>query len=365
MSLNNIVPFHIESVDSLGQGVSKITDKITFIPKTLPGEKGAARVLAEKSKIAFAQCEELTTTSPRRVASPCPHFSSCPGCHYLHTDYQYELELKLKSMNSLFRNFPDAVPQVISSTQRLHYRNRIQLHYDVKKQKIGFRDAKNNRIVEVPECLIARAEITQVLKDFYQNQHWLKLVPKNSTTGHVEIYYHQQQMKISWNQPYAEGGFSQVHEEMNAKLKAEIEKITQAKNYDLVIDLFAGDGNLSNKLAFKKRIAVDIYPKSLPGPDFFSHNLYAAETIKKLNAQLKNQEADLLILDPPRSGLKNLDEWLEMTKANEVIYVSCDPHTQVRDISALKNYIVKELYLLDLFPSTFHFETMAVLERKK
>ena len=59
MSLNNIVPFHIESVDSLGQGVSKITDKITFIPKTLPGEKGAARVLAEKSKIAFAQCEEL------------------------------------------------------------------------------------------------------------------------------------------------------------------------------------------------------------------------------------------------------------------------------------------------------------------
>ena len=365
MSLNNIIPFHIESVDSLGQGVSKITDKITFIPKTLPGEKGHAKLLAEKSKIAFAQCEELTVTSPRRVPSPCPHFASCPGCHFLHTDYQNELELKLNSMNSLFRNFQGVAPRVISSSSRLHYRNRIQLHYDVKKQKIGFKDVKNNRIIEVPECLIAQPEITQVLKSFYQNQNWLKLAPKNSNSGHVEIYYHQQQMKISWNKPYAEGGFSQVHSEMNAKLKAEIERFTQGKKYDLILDLFAGDGNLSNNLASNERIAVDIYPKTLPGPDFVSHNLYATDTIKKLDSLLKNQQVDLLILDPPRSGLRNLDEWLEMTKAEEVIYVSCDPHTQVRDISALNNYVVKELYLLDLFPSTFHFETMAVLERKK
>lgn len=363
MSSQNLVPFHILSVDSLGQGVSKITDKITFVPKTLPGEEGIAQIISQKSKIAFARVEEIKVSSSKRVTPSCEHFKNCPGCHYLHTDYSYELELKLEAMKSLFRHFPDLNHQVISSHQRLAYRNRMQLHYDLVQKKLGLMDARSRKILEIPHCQIANSEVTSAIKDLYSEQKWIQLAPPAIKQGHVEIYFHEEKLKLNWNRPYAEGGFTQVHEEMNQKLKQEIAKVGVRLKPNFVLDLFAGDGNLSNNVPSQERLCVDIYQKAMP-KDFHSLNIYGEMALKNIARKLSSVKVDLLILDPPRSGLKNLEEWLEMTEARHVIYVSCDPHTQVRDTQNLKNYQIKESFLLDLFPSTFHFETMLVLERK-
>lgn len=363
MSSQNLIPFHVISVDSLGQGVSKITDKVTFVPKTLPGEEGKARLLSAKSKVAFTELVTITQASPRRVTPDCAHYTNCSGCHYLHTDYEYELELKLLGMKNLFHKFPELNPQLISSSTRLGYRNRIQLHYDRKEKKLGLLNAKSNKIVEVPYCLIARKEVQEALKELYSKNNWLQMAPPNTPRGHVELYFHQNQLKTTWNRPYAEGGFTQVHSEMNEKLKAKVKEIAIPLKPRFVLDLFAGNGNLSKGLVYERRLCIDMYQQQMP-KDFYSLNLYSKNALTDVSQKLSGSQIDLLILDPPRSGLKNLDEWIKMSCPQYIIYVSCDPHTQIRDISPIKGYEIKESFLLDLFPATFHFETMLFLERK-
>lgn len=362
MSSQNLVPFHITSIDSLGQGVSKITDKVTFVPKTLPGEEGSAAVVADKAKISFAKLKNITRPSPRRLPPSCEHFQQCSGCHYLHTDYPYELELKLENMKNLFRHYPDLDHQVIAAPQRLGYRNRLQLHYDLGSQQLGLLDSRNFNILEIPRCQIAEPQVAQVMSELYHQKSWMKLAPAGVKRGHVEIYCHQNQVKLSWNQAYAQGGFTQVNAAMNHKLKEKVVEFASALKPQFILDLFAGDGNLSNNLPYQGRLCVDMYQKTMAS-DFYSQNLYGKNALSSVAKKIKGLQVDLLILDPPRSGLKNLAEWLEMTQARHVIYVSCDPHTQVRDISSLTNYQIKSSLLLDLFPATFHFETMLLLER--
>ena len=78
-----------------------------------------------------------------------------------------------------------------------------------------------------------------------------------------------------------------------------------------------------------------------------------------------NIEYDTVILDPPRSGVdKKAIGVLNNSNANLIIYVSCDPITLARDVKLLDNYVVKETELFNMFPRTYHCESIAVLERK-
>lgn len=365
MRLNRPVPFIISSVDGLGQGVSKVTDKITFLAKTLPGDEGLAEVFSEKKGVAFAEARTLTKESLLRKKPECPHFSSCPSCHYFHTNYENELSFKAASLEKLFQKIPHPPLEVIGAPKRTHYRNRIQLHYDLSAKKLGMLDARKSTIVEVPLCIIANDAVTQQLKLFYQNENWLTEAPAKVGQGHVEIYDSPEGLKISWNKPYSEGGFTQVFEEMNRKLKAHMQDLLLNESDFHLLDLFAGNGNLSEKLNYSKRLCVDIYNQTVQSP-FVSQDLYAESALKKIQDILKKQNlsVDILLLDPPRSGLKNLAEWVEVISPRKVVYISCDPHTFVRDIATLKNYQVASLTLVDFFPSTFHFESFAILERK-
>ena len=116
MRQNRPIPFLISSVDSLGQGVGKMGERITFIPKTLPGEEGEALILAEKKGVAFARATSWSVRSPERIQSICPHFAECPSCHFLHTSYEMELKAKEDSFRRLFRNLPlpDAVVECVT-----------------------------------------------------------------------------------------------------------------------------------------------------------------------------------------------------------------------------------------------------------
>ena len=120
-------------MDPLGQGVSKVTDKIVFIPGTLPGEEGHAEILKESKGVAFAKIISISKRSPQRIEPECPHFSECNGCHYLHTDYSSELEFKKKSLEKDFQKFKNLPPlEIFEAPSRLNYRNRVQLHYHKK-----------------------------------------------------------------------------------------------------------------------------------------------------------------------------------------------------------------------------------------
>ncbi len=365
MAPQSTISFKISSMDSLGQGVSKETNKITFIPKTFIGDEGKAEIISEKKGVAFARMKSLSNSSSARIEPSCPHFSSCPSCHYLHVSYEDELKIKEEALKRLAYKLNPPSITLLGSPQRLEYRNRIQLHYNLLEKKLGFFDHHEKTIIPVPQCSIAIPQISEELRRLYAENTWTKEAPQNSTTGHLEIYWLKNKLQVSWNKPYAEGGFTQVFETMNQKLKEHLRLWMQDKSASGILDLFAGNGNLSQQLNYSQRLCVDKYLQ-IPGEDFYSQDLYhnkALSNVTKLLAQKKFQPG-VLLLDPPRSGLKNLQEWCEAIRPKSIAYVSCDPHTMARDLSSLNNYQINHLFLIDFFPSTFHFETMVFLEEK-
>jgi 23S rRNA (uracil1939-C5)-methyltransferase len=296
----------------------------------------------------------------------CPHFSECPSCHFLHTSYEKELQFKREALEKIFFKLPLPNLKVIGAPVRLGYRNRIQLHYDTKNKVLGYFDQKNAKILPVPHCLMGVGPVGEKLREFYHEDHWLKLVPKNSPKGHVEIYLFSHELKVSWNRPYAEGGFSQVFSGMNARLKDELKTWMDKFEPSDLLDLFGGNGNLSQDLSVKKRLCVDLYSQDL-GKNFFSQELYADNALVRVKKALSEQgnHCESLILDPPRSGFKELGLWLQEFKPKRIAYVSCDAHTMARDLIPVKDYDIVAAFLVDFFPSTFHFETMLFLERKE
>lgn len=364
MSQNRPIGFKILSLDSLGQGVSKTENRITFIPKTLPGEEGVATIQSEKKGVAFARALEITTRAAERISPECPHFAQCPSCHYLHAPYERELAAKKESFEQLTRKLPLPGLKVVPAPRRFSYRNRIQLHFDTKLRQLGMLDARTSTIVPVPQCLIPVEPIRTELKRLYENDQWLRFVPKGSTRGHVELYLREGMVLQHWNEAYASGGFTQVFAEMNEALRLEIQHWYGSAPGE-ILDLFAGDGNLSNNLPYSARLCVDVYTEP-KGSDFLSQSLYHKGALQRIRAELgrRNLRPHTLLLDPPRSGLSDLQAWLEELKPGRVAYVSCDPHTMVRDLLKVEDYRPTGAVLLDFFPSTFHFESLIFLERK-
>jgi len=352
------LPFEIEHIDPLGQGVSKIGDKVSFIPKTLPGETGEAEVLSEKKGVRFLRLSSLLKSSPERVEPVCPHFDDCPSCHFLHTSYENELKFKTDSLKNILR--PESEIIVHSAPNRLNYRNRVQLHYSKKEQKLGYKDAFKNKILEVPKCLIGEGQVQAALKDLYNEKKWYGLVKKERNLGHLEIYSKDGEVSINVNKPYASGGFTQVYKEMNNKLKMLLKSKIKENNLK-VLDLFGGNGNLTKGLTKSEVLVVDISPRP---KNLASHQDYFKIDLKKKGWDLK-ENFDVVIVDPPRAGFKDIEAFFSSVNCQEFFYVSCNPATLKRDLEKISNiFKVLEIHLLDLFPSTYHFETMVHLSKR-
>jgi 23S rRNA (uracil1939-C5)-methyltransferase len=372
------IEFQIEHIDPIGQGVSKgaeASDKITFIKKTLPNESGTAEVFSEKKGVRFARLLELKSPSPDRQVPDCPHFQECNGCDFLHTNYQKELEFKKNALSRHLFKFPKVEIGVHSAPKRLNYRNRIQLHYHKKQKKLGMLNS-HHEIVAVNECKIINPSIAFELRSLYENNSWLNLVTKEPNEGHIELYSKENlkghNVQIAVNKPYAHGGFTQVNPQMNDILCQWVqEKANQIIPPKAVVyDLFGGNGNLSSK--FKNTtIVIDKYrqiPANMGHQKFYSIDLYDKNAIKSLiNLKLEGApRPQWIVFDPPRSGLKNISDFLNEFKPEGFIFIACEPTSFARDlIGVLNQYDLVSIDLFDLFPSTIHFETVGVFTSRK
>ena len=202
---------------------------------------------------------------------------------------------------------------------------------------------------------------------------WLKIAFQQPIDNDLECFYYDKKLNEFFSVTILERLLIDEKYKINFNISPyytnqELKKIlfTWTKKFAPtdVLDLFAGNGNLSEEANYSKRLCVDYYQKSVTDP-FTSQDLYYPKALEEIRKKIKTIGLNpaTIILDPPRSGLKNLDEWLEAFAPQRVAYISCDPHTLVRDLMQIKNYKITELHLIDFFPSTFHFETMVFLER--
>jgi 23S rRNA (uracil1939-C5)-methyltransferase len=172
------------------------------------------------------------------------------------------------------------------------------------------------------------------------------------------------------------GGFFQVNRFL-------LETLVQLVCYDqdeprsgtLAWDLYAGVGLFSRVLArsFAQITAVEANPTAVAdlraalSKTRTSSVVHESTTLDFLRrAILDRDRPELIVLDPPRAGVGlEVCELLARIAAPTVVYVSCDPTTLARDLLALQPlYQIRALHLVDLFPQTFHLETVAILQRR-
>lgn len=371
------ISFVIDHLENQGKGVYK-DEKVYFIPKTLPGEEGEAVLYQENKSIGHGKIIKLTKESSDRITPSCPHYVECGGCHYLHTSYEKEFEFKKNSLSYHFRKLlsPHRFSEIVEhyqAKQRINYRNRIQLHYDLDRNAIGLFSQDQTRIIPVSQCLLPTLAISKKLKDLMVSQGWRKLIPPHQKRGHIELLeLKNHEVQTSVNNPYSYGGFQQVNHEMNQALKDWIDKILPESK--TIVELFGGSGNLTQNRKNSKIILFDSSEEAdikvaSPSQTYIRVDLYQKFAALKVTKKLKKIEfpkTDLLILDPPRSGLKNINEFVDEIKPQFILYISCDPSTLSRDLYSLKDQFTPEkLALFDFFPSTYHYETAVLLKRNE
>lgn len=361
--------FEIESMDSMGQGVAKIDSKPCFIPKTLPGEQGKATLTKASKGVLFARLDTLDISADNRQEPQCKHFASCPGCHYLHTDYQSELRYKQQALQHHLNRLEADVPTVELSPaeQRLGYRNRIQLHY--RHKYLGMVDGVSNNVVEVPECQAIDERLRTAFDDLYNDKTW---VNGHEGQGHCELYLTEDGVSVEWDQPYAHGGFSQVNDVMNGVLKKTVLNQLIGDELGSLLDLFSGEGNLSDPIIESneaigrviERVMVDYAPERVSQEElkFIHLDLFSDSALRLFKARTEYQRFDVLLVDPPRKGFPDLALWIKAFKPKKLIYVSCNAATMVRDLQQLTGkYSIDHIELIDLFPGTYHYETVVTV----
>ena len=163
------------------------------------------------------------------------------------------------------------------------------------------------------------------------------------------------------------GGFFQVNRFLIDQF---VHLVTNERRGSLAWDLYAGVGLFSRALAreFQEVVAVEAAANDLVssfrGPGKRAVEATALEFLR--GAAVQRNRPDLIVMDPPRAGVgAEVCSLLARISAPELVYVSCDPVTLARDLNSLTNsgYNIEELRLVDMFPQTFHLETIAILRR--
>jgi 23S rRNA (uracil1939-C5)-methyltransferase len=394
-----------------GDSLAHIDGKAVFVPFTLPGETAFIHAIEDKRRFINAELIAILNPSPNRIAPPCPHFGVCGGCHYQHADYATQLTLKKQILrDTILRAGVPSLPEIETlSGHPWAYRNRIRLAITADGQ-VGYRIRNSHEIIPIRECPIAAPLLVEIAltidkvldpKDPRNNLSELELFT-NQDSSELLITFHRESgdpiyRKFRFtpredsprtradedDQPYLtyrvsgldyrvpHGAFFQINRHLLDQFAA---LVTAHHSGNLAWDLYAGVGLFARRLThnFSQVIAVESAPASTAA---LAHNLtgtnseaIASTTLDYLrrNREQREPRPDLIVLDPPRAGLgPEVTTLLNAIGAPSIVYVSCDPTTLARDLHALasERYRIDKITLVDLFPQTFHIETVVHLVR--
>lgn len=369
----------VRDLSSDGQGVVAHPEgRVFFVPGVWLGERGLFEVTGLKGRMGFARVISLSEKSVLRRAPPCPHHGftsdSCGGCPWLFMDYREQLRNKEQHVQRMLQplNATLALSPIWASPEELGYRNRAQLKSDGKR--LGFVAGSSRDLAEVSDCLVLNTKNRQTLTDLrarLPNPAWKPGRSKQWTSLDIDDDIDAAQVSVNERRPFRQGNSAQ-NQRMREWVRA---KVLQIPTSSPVLELFAGSGNFTEVLvgaAYESICAVDSFgpaiedlqARSLPGVTGLCSNLDRDDSAAELEAQLSR--AKLLLLDPPREGLKNIGDYLHRAPhLNTIIYISCNLATLCRDLQAAMEhkFELQEVQPLDLFPQTPHIEALTVLKR--
>ncbi|HRG37877.1 MAG TPA: 23S rRNA (uracil(1939)-C(5))-methyltransferase RlmD, partial [Bacteroidia bacterium] len=171
--------------------------------------------------------------------------------------------------------------------------------------------------------------------------------------------------------------FYQTNSEQAYQLYRVTRDLAQIKNTDTVYDLYTGTGTIANFVAHqaKKVVGIEYVPAAIEDAkinaqlnNISNTSFYAGDMKDVLNDAFirENGHPQVIITDPPRAGMhEDVTKKILEIKPDRIVYVSCNPATQARDLQLLDiDYKVIKVQPVDMFPQTHHVENVVLLEKR-
>ena len=392
-----------------------------FAPGALPGERIRVEQAEDHKTYLQATRWSVLEPSPDRVEPSCPVQLQCGGCDLMTFGYAAQVGAKAGILREAltrtgrFEQLPEL--RFVASPEPLHYRTRIRLHV-ATGARLGFYAAESRDLVEIPGCLVAHPELDAALRtlrdiarrharDVAQLSELelrvapggprlsVHLVPAERSfdpalplvaalARSFEVSIAERASDPERDQRYPlpggvqlrvpGGGFNQVNWAVNQLLVQALLDGAERVSALSFCDLYCGAGNFSLPLLARgvvglgienSRSAIAAAKRAVKEQALSSARFIAGDVRVELEKLERAQRFDLIVLDPPRSGARDVLPEVIRRAPGHIAYCACDPVTLARDLRALcdAGYSLDQVTGFDMFPQTHHFETLVWLSR--
>ena len=397
----------IEKLVYGGFGLGRRGGKVVFVPFSLPGDRLLVRTLAEKKTFTRARIVKILEPGPGRVEPPCPYFGSCGGCQWQHLDYARQVDAKREILEGIFHHrFPETRELLIgmkASTRDYGYRSRarFQVRGCGPDARVGFFRSQSHDVEDIHSCPLLQPTLNSGLESIRRScREASNPGPPEIELACVEDMHSWEAARLSADSDEAAdsyqtdgkrdppvlerrigeytvvispAAFFQANDFMLAELVASVMDQSGADANRPALDLFCGVGLFTLPLArrFKEvegvdssALACELAHRNVAAAGFGNVRITCSSVEEWIESPTR--PFDLIVLDPPRVGAgPEVMTRISQLSPEAIVYVSCDPQTLARDVSLLPpgQYRIDSIQGLDLFPQTFHFETVLKLQR--
>jgi len=404
-SYHEEIELEISTLTNLGSGLGRfsrpgpegraVENWVVMVPFTLPGERVRARVFRNHRNFSEADLLEVLVASPDRVAAPCPLYGRCGGCQYQHLAYPAQLEWKRRQVAELLEHlagisFP--VAPVHGSPREWGYRSKVTPHFAAPRDPavpppIGFlRQGTRFDILDVPRCAIATDAINARLTSLRAEVHVRAAAGSYARGATLLLREASGEVTTDYDAAIVETvgdlrlrflarDFFQNNPFILPAFTAYVRAQAAASGARYLVDAYCGSGlfALTAAPAFAEVTGIEISESSVAfarenaAANGITNARFEAGDASRIFAGLRHPALDtVVVIDPPRKGCD--EAFLTQLFGfgpRAVVYVSCDPATQMRDLRHFLDagYLLRAVQPFDLFPQTRHLECIITLER--
>lgn len=411
--MGRVIELELTDMAYGGAAVGRYEGRVVFVPYAIAGERVRVEIVEEKKRYAQARLIDVLAPSPDRVQPPCPHFGPgpegpCGGCQWQHIAYPAQVRFKqaiLADQLQRIGGFSD--PPLLSpvpSPSPWGYRNQARFGVSPDGQ-LGYRAMNSQRIIPIRECHIIDPRLLALFQALDLEPAGLEGVTLRLGTATEELMLVlemagdevpalETDMPLSCVLLFRDGSsvvlvgegdlveevagrrfhisagsFFQVNTHLAEKLVERVLSYLALTGCETVLEAYSGVGLFTAFLAphAARVIAIESNPSAVADAqvnlDEFNHiELYQAEVEEVL--PVLEMALDAAVLDPPRAGCAPavIDALIRL-RPPRIVYVSCDPATLARDCKrlAMGGYRLAATQLVDMFPQTYHIESVSLL----
>ena len=383
----------LDGLGRLGEALADLGGNPIYVFGGIPGETVVVEIVKERRGYIAAEVVEVLDASPHRVEPPCPHYGECTGCQWQHVTYERQLEIKREAVMDALERVGGLDPSImgvpIPSPEPFNYRNHARFTIskpEPRPGRIGYVHREKRRHVEVDNCMLMDPWINDALAQLQgrvgETTQLSLRYGVNTGDWLLQPTFKQLDVPIASGQKhYTESllghtfrvsspSFFQVNTRQAELMAKRVIEALELTGDETIVDAYAGVGTFAVLLAehVKRAIAVEesaaaVADAKVNIKGIANVELREARTEDVL-AELVEEGVDAVILDPSRAGCMpgTLEALLEYPP-KRIVYVSCDPETLARDLAVLTAgpFKLGSVTPIDMFPQTYHIESMSVL----